>query len=227
LGGNTQIELPNRAIWLATGNNLEIAGDMARRCYRIALDANLPRPWERSGFAHHDLIGYLAEKRGAMLGALLTLARAWYAADCPVGDVVPMGSFEDWSRIIGGILQHAGIVGFLGNRADLYADTDSQEWETFLSAWYQIYGDKLQSAAEIVTKLQADPKFAATLPGDLQDAYTALNFGKPEKSLTKQLGIALKRVQGRPFGANDDFYKAVLVRDSHRNRNLWHVEKGK
>jgi hypothetical protein len=45
-----------------------------------------------------------------------------------------VGSFEDWSVIVGGILQLAGIDGFLANSDQLYeqADIDSVQWEAFL-----------------------------------------------------------------------------------------------
>lgn len=226
LGGNTQIELPNRSIWIATGNNLSINGDLSRRCYRIALDAQLPRPWERSGFTHPDLIGHLAARRGELLNALLTLARAWYAADCPAGDVQPVGSFEEWTRTIGGILQHAGIGGFLGNRSDLYHDTDMQEWEAFLSAWYARYANKSQTLGDVVAALVDDAVFAATLPGDLQDTLTAYKTGSARVSPSRRLGRALKRVEGRLFGTNEQHYHAQKVRDSHSGVFNWFVVRG-
>jgi hypothetical protein len=223
LGGNVQVELPNRPIWIATGNNIEVDGDLARRCYRIALDANLPRPWERDGFTHHDLITYLSEKRGELLGALLTLAQAWYAAGCPEGDIVPMGSFEDWSRIVGSVLQCAGIMGFLGNRADLYADGDAKEWGAFLCAWYSRYTNKPQVLGTVVAALTSDPAFAATLPGDLQDTMSAFKGGNVKVSPARRLGKALKRVEGRPFGTNEICYRAQKVWDSHRTVFDWFV----
>ena len=42
--------LPIRCIWIATGNNPEFSGEMARRLVRIRLDARIDKPWRRSGF---------------------------------------------------------------------------------------------------------------------------------------------------------------------------------
>jgi len=47
--GRTEMakDLPQRATWMATGNNLHVGGDLARRCYWIRLDAGMapsPRP---------------------------------------------------------------------------------------------------------------------------------------------------------------------------------------
>ena len=225
LGGNVLAELPNRAIWIATGNNLSATGDLARRCYRIALDANLPQPWERSGFEHTDLIGYLADRRGSILAALLTLARAWYNAGWPAGDMVPMGSFENWSRVIGGILQYAGVPGFLGNRGDAYDDTESQEWMAFFVAWHAHYGRAEKSTGDVIETLKTDAAFAALLPDDLQDTFAAMTAGNTKASLSKQLGAALKRVKGRLFGTNDDAYKTLSMKDKHTKKNVWWVER--
>ncbi len=226
LGGNVQVEVPNRVIWIATGNNLEIAGDLVRRCYRITLDADLPQPWERSGFAIRDLTRHLSSHRGVMITALLTLARAWYARRCPAGDVVPMGSFEEWSRIIGGILQSAGIAGFLGNRAELYADSDAQEWEEFLSAWYTRYAKDPQALSDVVKALVDEPAFAETLPGDLRDALTAYKNGNAKLSPSKRLGKALGKSEGRLFGTNEVAYKAKKYNDKHSKSSRWYVLMG-
>jgi hypothetical protein len=50
--------------------------------------------------------------------------------------VAPIGSFENWTIVIGGILEHAEVEGFLANAEERYrqADTESVEWETFLLA---------------------------------------------------------------------------------------------
>jgi hypothetical protein len=76
LGQSTMVKVPNRATWLATGNNIRLGGDLPRRCYRIRLDPHVSRPWMRSGFTHEDLTGWVAEQRASLIAALLTLARA-------------------------------------------------------------------------------------------------------------------------------------------------------
>jgi hypothetical protein len=47
LGKSEALHLHSRAIWIATGNNIRLGGDIARRAYWIRLDSNLPRPWLR------------------------------------------------------------------------------------------------------------------------------------------------------------------------------------
>ena len=56
----------------------EAAGDMPRRSYGIRLDANEEQPWKRKDFKIRDLEQYVHDNRGDLLGAALTVVRAWY-----------------------------------------------------------------------------------------------------------------------------------------------------
>jgi hypothetical protein len=134
LGKNNQtISLPVRCSWIATGNNIQLGGDMPRRCYRVRLDPQCSRPAERTHFKYPQLKKWAAAHRSELLSALFTLARAWFIAGKPVATVRTVGSFENWAEIIGGILQYAGITGFLENTNRLYsqADAESAQWEGF------------------------------------------------------------------------------------------------
>ena len=75
-----QLVLPVKCAWIGTGNNIHLGGDMPRRCYWVRLDAQTSRPFLRTGFKIDDLKAWTVEHRGELLGALLTLARAWYVA---------------------------------------------------------------------------------------------------------------------------------------------------
>jgi hypothetical protein len=126
LGKSSNLELPQRATWAATGNNIMVGGDLARRCYLIRIDTGMAQPWLRTNFRHPDLEKWVRENRSNIIGAALTLARAWFAAGQPKGGNPIIGSFENWSRVIGGVLAHVEIGDFLGNAADLYDSGDQQ-----------------------------------------------------------------------------------------------------
>jgi hypothetical protein len=131
-----KILLPVNTIFIATGNNIRLRGDMPRRCYHVRLDAKDSRPWQRTEFRHPDLKRWVSGHRGELVAALLTLARAWWVAGCPKPGVKPLGSYEAWTITVGGILEHAGISGFLANATTLYeeADSESAEWQAFFEA---------------------------------------------------------------------------------------------
>src|SRR5262249_61644492 len=102
---------------------------LARRGYWVRLNARLQQPWKRTAFRHPDLFEWAVERRGDILAALLTLARAYFAAGRPRPKLaVPtIGGFSSWARMVGGTLAHAGIQGFLTNLDALYEQVDEEE----------------------------------------------------------------------------------------------------
>ena len=211
LGQSQTVNLPVRCTWIATGNNLQLGGDMPRRCYWVRMDAKCSRPFERTGFRHKRLKQYVLAHRGELLSALLALARSWFITGCPDPDVTPVGSFEDWTTIIGGILQHAGVEGFLANSSQLYkqADAESIQWEAFLrtldSVFYsepftvaQVWdrmNDKTYNADTRQTALtQRAEELRAALPDFIAQAMDREGFFK------QRLGFAFGERVGRRYG---------------------------
>jgi len=150
-----KLSLPVKSTFIATGNNIQLGGDMPRRCYWVRLDAKRSRPFLRAGFKIEDLKAWVTEHRGELLAALLTLARAWYAVGRPKAALPPLGSYEVWSVTLGGILAYAGVEGFLGNSGELYqgADVESLQWEALLQCLHQIFGEETFLVSQIVERL--------------------------------------------------------------------------
>lgn len=202
LGQSTTVEVPSRVTWLATGNNISVGGDLARRCYRIRLDAHQAQPWRRTNFRHADLEGHVRRHRAEIVAALCTIVRSWWASGRPTDDGLPaMGGYAPWVRIVGGILSHAGICGFLANLEQFYADADSEAngWEAFLHAWHEAVESELVTVGEIVRRM-SDPhstfgaiQLVEAIPDDLSAAWGTPRF-------SKLLGRALLRRAGRHYG---------------------------
>jgi hypothetical protein len=199
LGGNTTARLPQRALWVANGNNLKLRGDLPRRTFPIRLDAGLSRPWERQNFKHKSLCDWVLSLRGDFLAAIFTIGRGWFVAGKPEPKkpVPVMGGFTRWTQIIGGILSFAGVDGFLENLKQFHneADLEGPEWEGFLSVWVEVIGHVPKTCQDVAAILRANPKFATTLPDNLQDILK-----DPDKSFERSLGRALARKENRPFG---------------------------
>lgn len=66
LAATEQVEYPNNAIWVATGNNIQVGGDLPRRCVWIRMDAMVARAFTRTGFKH-DLGEYVPANHGSLL----------------------------------------------------------------------------------------------------------------------------------------------------------------
>jgi hypothetical protein len=190
-----------RATWIATCNNIQLRGDLPRRCYWIRLDARESRPWQRANFKHPDLLGWVTRNRGRLIHALLTLARAWFAAGKPkMTDLPRLGSFEAWAETVGGMVAFAGIPNFLGNLAALYdkADAGGAEWEGFLQTWWEeLDADKPTTVAELTKAIGDNEALKASLPGDLAEA-----FDKSGGSFSRKLGTALAKRAGTRYGEN-------------------------
>jgi len=171
LGVSAELDLRNRSVWIATGNNVGVRGDFARRCVWLRLDAKHAKPWTRTGWRHNDLLAYVVERRGDLLAAALTIARGWVAAGmpAPADDVPILGGFEGWRRTIGGALKMADIGGFLGAAEEMYeqADGEGPVWAAWLAAWHDWCRDPVP-VAELLTELRREGSMLReVLPADL------------------------------------------------------------
>lgn len=221
LGTNQQPEIPVICSWFATGNNIQLGGDLPRRCYWIRLDAKMSRPWKRSDFRHKDLEGWVTENRSRLSAALLTMARAWYVAGQPEPDSPILGSYQAWCRTVGGILKFSGIAGFLGNLDAMHerADLEGREWEAFLGAWRDHYGDAVVLVKELVEETQKEEGSALrdALPSRLAEAMAR------KGSFAKSLGRALQIKEGVHFGDLGLHLVRVPEADRKSKANGWQV----
>ena len=151
LGQSRMVTLPNRALWIATANNPTLSRENARRSVRIRLDADVERPWLREGFRHPDLRAWVHQARPEIVAALLVLVQGWIADGRPPGSV-SLGSFERWSQVLGGILEAAGVRGFLGDRYEEQGTVDSveAEWRGFVDLWSECIGTRWVAAGELL-----------------------------------------------------------------------------
>jgi hypothetical protein len=103
-----------------------------------------PEDRDAATFKVADLRGWLTQERPRLVAAVLTLLRAWIEAGAPMWSGRPIGSFENWSLVIGGILETIGVPGFLGNRTELYerADPEREKWRAFFAVWHARHAEK-------------------------------------------------------------------------------------
>ena len=159
LGSSETVTVPVRNTWGLTGNNVVLRGDMPRRAYWVRIVPDTDRPELRTDFKHPRLLQYVGEHRGEILSAIFTLARAWFAAGQPAPAVRPLGSYESWTQVVGGVLELAGIEGFLANDAErrAAAEDDTAEWLAFLTELRQVWREKAFTAGELAKHIENDP----------------------------------------------------------------------
>ncbi|MGB9618777.1 MAG: toprim domain-containing protein, partial [Armatimonadota bacterium] len=188
LGKSENLHIPVRCVWVTTANNPTMSTEIARRCIRIRLDAKVDRPWFRDGFKQKKLRNWALANRGELVGAALMLVQAWVCSGMPASDIRPLGSYEQWTAIVGGILQHAGIPGFLSNLLEFYeaADIEGAMWRQIVDAWWEKFGSE---------KVGVNDLF------DLVSEIDTIDLGKGgERSQKTVLGRRLGQQRDRVIG---------------------------
>ncbi|MBC8339401.1 MAG: toprim domain-containing protein [Alphaproteobacteria bacterium] len=210
LGVSETIRLPIRCTWIATGNNPEFSNEMARRLVRIRLDARVDQPWRREAFKHPDLMGWVRANRARLVAACLTLCRAWISAGRPRGQR-SIGSYEAWAQTMGGILEVAGIEGFLENLDDMMAASDSEGamWRGFISSWWDRFG-----TAEVGSSDLYDLAITCEPP-------LPLGSGN-ERSQRTRLGKSLGRMRDRVFAVDGRSLHITAAGVKHQAQR-WHL----
>jgi len=220
LGVSRTTDLRQRATWVLTGNNVEIGGDLPRRVYSIRLDPGTPRP-EMRHFDRPDLPGWVLRQRGELLWSVLVIGRAWFDAGKPrpSGRVDEWGSFNDWAYTVGGMLENAGVEGFLQSRTVRRSagDDDAAGWEALLTVASDHFGSTPFSPGALLEVLGerageiAPPKVARALARTTTASAAALT-----------LANSFRAMEGRRFG-DDEHHIVSLGRNSHTKTVEWQV----
>jgi len=171
LGISQVVTLPCWTVWMATGNNIRLGGDLSRRSIWIRQDAKVAQPWlrEMNGFKfkHANLKNWATKNRGKIIAAILLIARAWILAGKPgAKNPVVLGGYKSWSKTIGGILSFMGVGGFLGNLQEMYDEVDSEgpQWAVFFQTWHEILGEKPITVKDLISELENKPELVFALP---------------------------------------------------------------
>jgi hypothetical protein len=211
LGKSEMIDLPVECMWLATGNAVRSSSEIARRTIKIKLDARMEQPWLREGFRHPELRAWVLKNRGRLVHTVLTLVQAWVAEGRPMG-AQTLGMFEQWAHTLGGILDVAGVRGFLTNLQDIYKEMDEETsmWRDFVREWWQRFGENAKTSGDLyVMALEKD--LLAPVLGDGN-----------ERSQKIRLGKALSQQAGRYFL---DYRIVETVGDKHNRTKGYRLER--
>jgi hypothetical protein len=155
------MDAPIRAVWGLNGNNVTFTGELARRAAPwVRLDPgrlDVPeevaaQPHLRTGFRHPHLEAWAQEHLGELAWAALTLIQAWLAASRPGFSGRGIGSYEAWCQVVGGVLEHAGIGGFLGSLAAVDAEANEERDldEEAIALWWQRYQGQVITARHLL-----------------------------------------------------------------------------
>lgn len=210
LGRTEMLRAPNKAMWMLTGNNPRLSKDLARRSVRIRIDPKMDRAWKRTSFKHNPILAWAKHNRSNLVHAALVLVQAWIAAGRPLGSEM-IGSFEHWAAVMGGVLEVAGVQGFLGNLEELYehADAEGEAWREFTLVWWERLGPEPVNVFELVQLCES------------QDLMLQVRGDGSNRSQQSRLGRALTGARDRVFG---DF-RVTVVKTDRKKRTVYALER--
>ena len=212
LGGNIMATVETRrTTWVGSANNATLSPDIVSRMLKIRIDPRMEEPAERE--FKSDALAYINEHRSEVLSALVTMVECWKAAGKPEF-TTRKHRFNRWSRVMGGILQVAGIPGFLENLKSerRYNDTSREAWSGFVEAWFEEFADEPVTAKQVLN-----------LANKKCDDFMAI-LGEKEESQAQRLGTLLLKQRERVFGV-DGVGEFIIQRQEQRTNKgaMWEL----
>ncbi len=226
LGKSELAKVPTNALFMATGNNLVVAGDMARRILVCRLDPRTENP-EQAEY-DFDPRTEASENRSEIVSAGLTILRAFIAAGRPKQSK-PLGSFNEWNLVRDAVIW-LGLpdpaITVERNKVD---DPLKSELSSLLELWIAALGEREVGLADIgnLAETNKSPQIS-----ELYQALTSMT--RNGQFNTKSIGRLLRKhkdriVNGRTLrsspGPSGSLLYRVEVLDHHeatgtKNRKL-------
>jgi len=212
--------LPLTTVWIATGNNVDLSADTARRTLLARLESLDEHPEDRTEFRHDDLKAWTRQNRDRLAVAGLTMLRAWFAAGCPDAGLTPWGSFEAWSNLVRNVIVFAGQADPCGNR-DVVRDADrSAELLRLIHSGI----DEADVSGDGLTTAEMASMLSHPVGQDAVDGCPVLRAAISElcgaKFDSRKIGYGLRRYRGRVCAG-----RRLECRDGHGGVKRWFIER--
>ena len=235
LGVNKTGTAPTLCCWIATGNNLVVAGDLTTRIVPCNLDPQVERPEERE--FQRNLYDWIPANRPALIQAGLTVLRAYIVAGKPKQPIKNFARFEDWSGLVRSALVWLGEADPLTGREQLEdGDPVRVKLRALLVAWFATFKTAPATSKEAViraneTELDDEgteqpryPVMKEALEEHFQDRKGGLS--------SNAIGYFLRQYAGRIIaGARFEAYGGNAARSAWRivilNESQFKAEKEK
>lgn len=162
LGVSEDVMLPNRSLFLCTGNNLTLTGDTFRRILIARIDAQDEKPYTRE--FDFDPLHLMERDRQKLAVAALTIVRAYITAGRPKTAPGRTASFEQWDDLVRQPLCWLAGIAAQSGRTDLpgFADPveainraasvnpETAKLSAMLTAWDAEFRDQPQRVADVI-----------------------------------------------------------------------------
>lgn len=217
LGTSQLITVESRATFFATGNNLRLVSDLARRTLTCTLDPGLERPELRT--FNRNPLGIVLTNRGEYLSAALIVVRAYVVAGQP-GKARALGSFEVWSDLVRSALIWLGCADPVATQDGARADDPTvTELSALLTEWHAVGGSNPHTAKGIIEIAAPLVSGGISINAGLRDALAAVAADNRGGIDPLRLGKYLGRHKGRILAE----LRFVSEPDLKRKQNVWRV----
>lgn len=203
LGVNKTGTAPTLCCWIATGNNLVVAGDLTTRIVPCNLDPKVERPEERE--FKRNLYDWIPVNRPRLVQAGLTVLRAYIVASKPKQPIKNFARFEDWSGLVRSALVWLGKADPLIGREQIEdGDPIRVKLRSLLLAWWQTFKSTPATSKEaVISANEAElddegterPRHPA-MKEALEEHFT----DKGGKVSSNSIGYFLRQYAGRIIG---------------------------
>ena len=205
LGHTRIIEVKVVGSFIFTGVGTEFSGELKRRCVPIKIDAGKEDPTIGRDFKY-DFAGYLKGNRKELVWAVHCLVRNWIQRGTKRG-VRSLASFEAWSGVLGGILEAAGVEGFLESleayRAGDAGGTERVDERGLVEQLALLFGGGPFGTHELLTQpLLIEALEAADLLPRFKE--------NDHKNKIKLAGYIRKKIAGRTWNVSSEAAKKRL-----------------
>jgi hypothetical protein len=207
LGTSGSLRFPISTVLTGTGNNTSFSTEMTRRIVPIGLHWDIPNPELKLDWKIPDLDAWVKRNRADLVWAGLTIAQNWFVSGCPVNNSKRLGSFESWSTQMAGMLDAAGVPGFLDNLTTVRTESDqeSQQLCAFVDFWRQSFQTQEVTVADLHSRLK----------WDTSENLVAILKGDTDRSQQTGLGRFLSRYKGR-------IVDGYIIDRRSSNGHVWH-----
>jgi hypothetical protein len=182
----------NHSVFIVTGNQLVISGELPRRTLRCRLVPNVAAPENRK--FDFDPVDRTRERFPQLATSALTAARYYLQAGCPVpkydsGAALESGSFTDWNRVVRGLLVHLGFGDPLATQKEVRAENPMLANDIELAeALYQLFPKGRKFTVKDVKAFYGS------------DAYNLLTQGPRRDWDAQTAGYRIRNLKDRVLG---------------------------
>lgn len=178
LGKSATTEADNNRLWVATGNNVQVDDDMARRVLAVRIETTEEHPENR--VFDLDPVQWVRDNRSEYINAAATVVRAWFAAGGKTGAEGTSGDiYHRWRTTMAAILGHGGIAGgFDGATTRFTHGHEKDEWGVFLEAIYARCGNRSWTTKQLAEYIRWNRIDSDLIPADMADKMHKDTFSR-------------------------------------------------